>query len=110
MKRLSDKRIKDLVAEMSAASLNPSNWETWCDEHDSQPAWIEFPGGELMNPNITGWLWAWKLQGAIESRSLEKRDQFNANGLEGKISVKTSLTTALLVWKDLPAYRRQIMV
>jgi len=74
-----------------------------------QPARLEFPLGELTNPRITGFLWAWQ-QGQLTTARITASDRFNANGLEGKCVVKTLLSTALLAARELPPYRRAVCI
>ena len=52
----------------------------------------------------------WKSQDRIEIGRIETKDNFVAQGLEGKIGVKTNLITALLVWENLPKFRCQIKI
>ena len=75
-----------------------------------QPARLEFPLGELTNPRITGFLWAWQMQGQLTTARITASDRFNANGLEGKCVVSTLLSTALLAARELPPYRRAVWV
>jgi hypothetical protein len=74
------------------------------------PARLEFPLGELTNPRIAGFLWAWHLQGRLNTASIAASDRFNAHGLEGKCVVPTQLSTALLAARELPPYRRAVYV
>ncbi len=75
-----------------------------------RPARLEFPLGELTNPRIAGFLWAWHLQGQLETMSIAETDRFNANGLEGKGGVKVLLSTALLAARELPPHRRAVYI
>jgi hypothetical protein len=75
-----------------------------------RPARLEFPLGELTNPRITGFLWAWHMQGKLKTARIAASDRFNANGLEGKCVVPTLLSTALLAARELPSYRRAVYV
>jgi len=105
MKRLSKKQVQDLISEMQQAAIGP-DWEAWHTANVSRQALLEFPMGELWNPDILGFLWAWKLQGKLISKPIAKSDRFATNGLEGKISVQMCLTIALLAWRELPEHRR----
>lgn len=107
MKRLSRKQVQALVSEMEQAA-NSKDWDTWHKVHVCQRAVLEFPMGEIWNPNILGFLWAWKLQGKLVGIPIEPKDKFATNGLEGKVSIETCLTTALLAWRELPEYRRRL--
>jgi hypothetical protein len=113
MRKLTTTEIAKLDREWSAAidchfrgELGAS--DRWIAEHE-QLARIEFPAGELMNPEIAGYVWAWKMQGVIVTDGLSKADGFNAQGLEGKVVIHDArLTTALLVHRDLPVHRCNI--
>lgn len=106
MKRLSDKQCNDILSTLTKASQN-GQWDSFFNQHNI-PALLEFPIGEMMNKKIEGFIFAWKLQNSITTKPIEKTDRFNAQGLEGKIRVMTSLITALLVYRELPKYRCQI--
>ena len=75
-----------------------------------RPARLEFPLGELTNPRIAGFLWAWHIQGRLQTTSIAASDHFNAHGLEGKCVVPTQLSTALLAARELPPHRRAVYI
>lgn len=105
MKKQTRKELKQASEAMDAANrAGPKAWDVFLDEHEMN-AKVEFPLGELMNPDIAGYVWAWAMQQRINHASIGKRDGFRAQGLEGKAVVETTFATALLVWRDLPAYR-----
>lgn len=110
MKTLTHKATKGLVKQMHSLAVCGQSelWIKWANEQGDKPAIVEFPCGELFNESIAGFLWAWKMKGIIETCAIEKKDRFNANGLEGKVKVTTTLTVALLVWRDLPEHRCQV--
>ena len=109
MKRLTDTRVTQLLAHMETLLAHPATSDEWYAQYDhGQGARIEFPSGEIMNPAIAGFVWAWGMQKRVESQRIETGDRFNANGLEGKVSIDTTLTTALLVYRALPKHRAQI--
>lgn len=108
MRRLGKAKVETLVAEMQQAA-NPENWENWHKQH-CMDVTLELPLGEVMNPRISGFVWAWKKQGKIKMGRIQKRDRFNAQGLEGKAIVRTTLVTALLVCRELPPYRCRIFL
>jgi hypothetical protein len=110
MKRLSVKTIERLDSEMAGACQcgNLPLWSAWADSYGDRDAVIEMPTGELMNERIRGFAWAWASKGRIQDAPIEKSDRFNANGLEGKVIVRTTLTVALLVYRELPPHRIQI--
>lgn len=67
---------------------------------------LRFPMGELTNPAILGFVWAWRLDNNLHVSPIVKKDKFNAQGLEGAIEVRDiSLVTALLAIRELPKYR-----
>lgn len=109
MKRLSEKVILSLISEIEEASSK--GWEVWSQFYDSHTEEVElsFPSGELFNKQISGFMWIWAIQNRIKHRfDLIKSDRFSAQGLEGRSLVNVSLITALLAYRDLPRFRRQI--
>jgi hypothetical protein len=95
--KLTSFELENLLAEMERDYLHYQSVppaEVVARYH--QPAWLEFPLGELTNPGITGFILAWALQGVIRTTSITARDQFDAQGLEGKCVVETVLSSALL--------------
>jgi len=106
MKRLSDKQCNDMLSTLLEASQN-GQWDNVYNKYNT-PAHLEFPIGEMLNEKIRGFIFAWKLQNCLTIMPIERIDRFNAQGLEGKIRVMTSLITALLVYRELPKYRCQI--
>jgi hypothetical protein len=106
--KLSEAKILALIAELEGAAI-PDKWDNWHKAH-SQEAMIEFPLGELFNGAIAGFLFAWKLQNRISTAKIEEADRFNAQGLEGKCRVVTTLVTALLAYRELPRFRRQLRI
>lgn len=111
MKRLSTKTIERLDAEMAGACVcgNLPLWSAWCDSMGDRDAVIEMPTGELMNERIAGFAWAWASKGRIEDAPIEKGDRFNAQGLEGKVRIRTTLTVALLTYREVSPHRIQIL-
>jgi hypothetical protein len=113
-RRLTRWQVGELLDGMRAAARPGAGglrlWNRWERRFGEQAAWVEFPLGELMNPRIAGFVWAWAMQTRIATHAIQRGDQFNAQGLEGKVRVRTSLSTALLVYDLLPAYRCQILV
>ncbi|MFH1236171.1 MAG: hypothetical protein V1685_04515 [Parcubacteria group bacterium] len=73
-----------------------------------RPARLEFPLGELTNPAIAGYVWAWQLRRKIQTASITGKEGFLAQGLEGKVCVHTNMVTALLAYGWLPEYRRAV--
>lgn len=107
--KLTPFELENLLAEMERDHLHyqpvPPD-EVVARYH--QPAWLEFPLGEITNPGIAGFVLAWGLQRAIRATSISSRDQFDAQGLEGKCVVETLLSSALLAARALPPYRRAV--
>ena len=112
MKKLSHKKAQALVNAMSEASVGgPKTFDPfYADNGLSGRAWVEFPLGELTNRNIAGFVGVWASKGLIKDYPIDKTDRFNAQGLEGKIRIATTLATALLVYRELPPNRCQLLV
>lgn len=67
---------------------------------------LEFPSGEVNNPNISGFLWVWRMKNALVlGLPITGKERFNAQGLEGKCAVDTDITGALMAWRELPEHR-----
>jgi hypothetical protein len=113
-RRLSHWQVGELLDGMRDAARPGADgmrvWNRWERRFGEQAASVEFPLGELMNRRIAGFVWAWAMQERITTHAIQRGDQFNAQGLEGKARVGTTLSTALLVYDLLPAYRCQILV
>lgn len=74
------------------------------DSHDG-PAEIHLPLGEVANERIGGFVWAWKMKGLLQPADITGKEGFNAQGLEGKVIIPTTMVGALLVWRECPAHR-----
>jgi len=112
LKRLTHRETAELLEQMRAAA-RPGRywrWEQWEWEYGERAAQVEFPLGELVNPRIAGFVWAWAMLRCITTAPIQSGDHFNAQGLEGKIRVRTTLATALLVYAELPPHRCQVLV
>ncbi len=114
MARLARWEVERILGQMQAAARPgldwAERWGRWQEAHGDRLAWVEFPLGELMNPAIAGFAWAWVVQKRLIVGPIQEGDQFNAQGLEGKVRVHTTLSTALLVYRDLPPYRCQVLL
>lgn len=111
MRKLSESKILALIAEMEKAAEGGSKtWDPWCKAHIGREAMIEFPLGELFCEGIAGFLSIWKIQNRIATAKIEKSDRFKAQGLESKCQVITTLVSALLAYRELPKYRRQLRI
>ncbi|GIK40430.1 MAG: hypothetical protein BroJett011_42630 [Chloroflexota bacterium] len=73
-----------------------------------QEARLEFPLGELTNSGLAEFLRIWHRQGALTLASIGKQDRFDAQGLEGKCVVQTTLSAALRAARELKPYRRAV--
>lgn len=73
-----------------------------------QAAVLEFPLGEVTNRALAGFLFVWYHQNKIKIQPITQKDRFDAQGLEGKCVVETTLWTALVAADALPQYRRAV--
>lgn len=71
---------------------------------------VTMPLGELTNPNLSGFVWAWNLKGCIHPEAITDKHRFNANGLEGCFSIDTLLSTAILIYREVSPDRINIFV
>jgi hypothetical protein len=114
MARLARWEVERILGRMQAAARPGPDWAErwgrWQEADGDRMVWVEFPLGELMNPAIAGFAWAWAMQKRLIVGPIQEGDQFNAQGLEGKVRVHTTLSTALLVYRDLPPYRCQVLL
>ena len=103
MTRIPDKEVEQMIRNIE------EDFDKYYWGYRKQKALIEFPLGELMNPNIRGYIWAWHMKGIIKTGRITEKDIFKAHGIEGKASIPVDLFTALLAYKELPRFRRQII-
>ncbi len=107
---LDKKEIAMMTLELEeAGGKGESAWNRVWSEYTERKARLEFPLGEVMNPKISGYVWAWKMRNILQTKAITEKDKFKAQGLEGKISVQIPLLSALLAWRELPEHRRQII-
>lgn len=97
--------LKQALAEMGQANKSSQAWERWYALYGRKPARLEFPLGELMNPEIRGFVLTWGLQGKVKTAAITRRDKFAAQGIEGKAVIDTTLSGALLAAQRLPGNR-----
>lgn len=72
---------------------------------------LDLPLGELANPAIAGLVLAWKLQGLpLVTGAITDQHQFNAQGLEGLVSISMRLAMALLTATKVELNRMDIFV
>jgi len=111
--RLDEKRLEQAIKEMEY-NLAMENYtrcaDTWQQTWGTRDAILEMPLGELTNEGIAGFVWAWNAKHMIKTADISENDRFNAQGLEGKVIIETSFTTALIAARELPAYRRAVSV
>jgi hypothetical protein len=110
MRRLPPAQLAAAISRMETASATHLDGDRgafgrWLEAEGNRPARLEFPCGELLNPAIAGFVWAWYLQGRIQLDGIAKADGFAAQGLEGKAIVEVQLVAALLTARDLPVHR-----
>lgn len=117
MRRLSQPEANALVAKARKASEagmhgDKQAWNEYFDWARSIPAEVHFPTGELLNPDIRGFVIAWRMKGEIGSpQPITARDSFNAQGLEGKIVLPLgTLGDAVLVAVSMKPGRYNIWV
>jgi hypothetical protein len=77
----------------------------------NQEVQVDLPTGELFNPNLVPLVRFWVLQGRpIVHGEITSRHQFNAQGLEGLISIRMPLSMALLTTLKADPYRSEIFL
>jgi len=102
--------VEEMVKELEeACEKGERAWDEVYKKYSKRRVLIEFPLGEIMNPKIAGFVWAWSEKKVIRTEPITEKDKFIAHKTEGKASIPVSLDTALLVWRELPKYRRQIV-
>lgn len=109
MRKLTDEEAEALLAEMREVADGPK-WDDYHERAEDIKARLEFPCGEITNPDMAGFLWAWSIQQCFHPAPITEKDRFNAQGLEGKYYVELPLITALLAYEKLPRHRRQLFV
>lgn len=90
-----------------AAIAGPAVFSPLCDAYTRTKVTIELPLGELMNPDIAGFVWAWKMHGLIEIAGSNNHGMA-VNGLEGFFYIRTDLATAVLVRDSVHPFRINI--
>lgn len=107
---LTEKEIAMMLLELEeAGGKGESAWNRVWNQYTQRKALLEFPLGEVMNPKISGYAWAWNMRKILKTKAITEKDRFEAQGLEGKVSVQIPLLSALLAWRELPEHRRQII-
>jgi hypothetical protein len=112
MKRLSEEELNKLAKTIEESSYGGlEKFESIAYFYEVK-AYIEFPLGEILNPGISGYVPYWYFSGRLKVAPIKGRgeERFDAQGLEGKAVVKTDLVTAIIVWRELPKYRCNVLV
>lgn len=106
--------LKKAIKQMEDAAIaGGKTWEKLSKTLYSTPATIFIPVSELANPNIAGYVWAWKMQSKIRYASLAgnlKGLQLAVQGIEGVATVQTSLMEALIAANSVDEYRITVKV
>lgn len=112
MEKLTDKEAIKLITRLEklASKGDTPEFQNFWNKLNNTNARIEFPLGEITNPKIGGYIWAWKLKNNIRVIPITSKDRYNAQGLEGKAYVETNLVAALLAYRELPCHRRQLFI
>lgn len=110
MRRLPKKHIKGLITQMQvAATGGPETWDPWCDGEGGRPVNLCLAAGELLNPQIQGFVWSWRATGKIETgHNIPSHASLVAQGLEGLIKVRTDMNVALMVLSEVTTDRGYI--
>ncbi len=85
-------------------------WEVLHRKLSNIDAILYLPLGEIANPKISGFVWAWNMQHRLgEPEDITEKDRFNAQGLEGKIKINCcTLMDALTIVRYLDNGRYNI--
>jgi hypothetical protein len=65
-----------------------------CVKALAKPVLFECPLGEAIG-SLAGFAWVWRMKGLLQAKPIVESDRFNAQGLEGKVSIPCSLYDAL---------------
>lgn len=110
MRQLNRKQIAALIFEAERKSKGDS--QSWAEFHKRWTRTkmrLEFPSGEITNPAIAGYLFAWRMTNELQlGLPITGKEQFSAQGLEGKVAVETDALTAVLAYRELPERRRAL--
>lgn len=99
----------DSEIHLSSISGNSPLWQKVYDKYSHIPVTIEMPLGELMNPDIKGFLWAHNFKKTLTYPfPITNKDHFNAQGLEGKFRIHTDMMAAIIISRDVNPSRIQI--
>lgn len=74
------------------------------------PCEVFLPLGEILNPNLAGYAWVWKLKQCVHPEDITDKHRFNANGLEGCFRLNMMLSSAILLYRETTPDRINIFV
>lgn len=94
------------------ASFKPGNrWDTECNAALQAPTRVDLPLGELLNPEMYAIIKDWVMTYTFTLGKITPQHQFNAQGLEGLVSIENiPLHQALLAANKTGLYRIEIFV
>lgn len=102
-------KIIDTEIHKSSLSGNSESWNITYSKYSNIPVTIEMPLGELMNPNIKGFIWAHNIKKTLSYPfPITNKDHFNAQGLEGKFGIHTDMMAAIIISREVDPSRIQI--
>ena len=111
MKRLSEKKIQEHIADIRLAAKNPKAWKSQYSAF-CIPVRLEIPGGELARDDSGAWLGflaGHKMMGRITlGLRITGEERFWAQGLEGKAAIESTLVSVVSIWDELPKHRRAL--
>jgi hypothetical protein len=106
MKKLSEQEIKDMLRFLENLTFESFQKLDFL----YHKAWVEFPLGEIFNPRIAVYVTYWHFSGRLKVSPITGKERFDAQGLEGKAVIQTDLLTAIMVWRELPRFRCNVLV
>lgn len=110
LNRLSETQAEQMRAELAAAAAGTQKqWAETRNRYAAQSAILEFPSGELLNDTLS-LAFAFSRDVLTLGLPITERDNFAAQGLEGKVRASVTLLQAILWWADLPRFRRNLYV
>jgi hypothetical protein len=113
VKKLTKSELRALVARFQAIGRRGG---TQCTDPPflsslAEEVRLDLPLGELANPRIAGLVLVWRLQGLpMIPGEITDQHQFNAQGLEGAVSIPMPLSMALLVATMVELNRMDVFV
>jgi hypothetical protein len=108
------KQEVERLRDRFVASINPGDRQ---EDHQALyaalqvPTRVDLPLGELANPEMSGLLTVWSMTRTFIHGEITPQHQFNAQGIEGLVSVEdVPLSMALMAAKKTGIYRIEIFV